>query len=322
MNPAVYPLVFKPLLKARVWGGTRLHEDFEKPLLDKGQPCGESWEIADLSGESCDVEQGQLKGMTLTDLVEKHEHWLMGRASLMEGRFPLLFKLIDARETLSVQVHPGEESAERFGGRPKTEAWVVLDVEPGSCLYLGLKDGVAPDDLRKACENNLVEGLLCRVDVRPMDVVFIPAGTVHAIGGGVLLAEIQQSSDTTYRLYDWGRFGLDGNPRKLHLEEAIQSIDFSQPRTWKHIRGLGRLIEGPPFVVEIVSLTGSSEYEICAGSPVCAMCLEGTISASCGSSDAVVMKRGVVSLIPAAAEKAVFRAKEEKRAKILISWPV
>ncbi len=321
MNPPVYPFLFRPLMKAKVWGGDRLHTGFEKPVLDSGRPCGESWEIVDLPGESCEVENGPLEGMSLTGLVEKYESWLMGRASLLDGRFPLLLKLIDARETLSVQVHPNEKAAELLGGRPKTEAWVVLDVESDSYLYLGLKEGVTPSTLTKACESGSLEDLMCRLEVSPMDVVLIPAGTIHAIGGGVVLAEIQQSSDTTYRLYDWGRTGLDGKLRNLHIEEAIKSIDFSRPRAWMHYKGFGRLIEGPPFVLHLVDLSHPDSCEIRINRPVCSMCLEGIISVECGSVGET-MKPGRVSLIPAAAERAVFSPQEGKRAKLLVSWPV
>ncbi len=323
INPEVYPLVFKPLVKARVWGGRRLHEEFGRESMDPTVPCGESWEIVDLPGESCVVAKGSLKGVTLTTLVKSHKQWLMGKASLLNGRFPLLLKLLDARETLSVQVHPDEEAARRLGGRPKTEAWVVLDVQPGGCLYLGLQERATPHAVRMASKDNSLEKLLNRVEVRPMDVIYIPAGTVHAIGGGLVLAEMQQASDTTYRLYDWGRMGLDGKPRPLHIEEAMESIDFEfrKDPPWMPRRDLGKVVESPAFIMEIADLKDGEEYEVRADCPVCAMCLEGAVTAACGSKE-VALQRGGVCLSPAAAEKTVFRGLRDRINKVLVSRPL
>lgn len=322
-NPEVYPLVFKPLVKARVWGGRRLQEEFGREPLDPSVPCGESWEIVDLPGESCVVAAGSLQGVTLTALVKRHRQWLMGEAPLLNGRFPLLLKLLDARETLSVQVHPDEAAARRLGSSPKTEAWVVLDVQPGGCLYLGLREQTTPQAVRTACEDNSLEKLLCRVEVRPMDVIYIPAGTVHAIGGGLVLAEMQQASDTTYRLYDWGRMGLDGKPRPLHIEEAMESIDFEfkEDPPWRPRRKLGKVVESPAFIMEIVDLKDGEEYEVRVNCPVCAMCLVGAVTVSCGSKD-VALQRGGVCLSPAAAAKIVFRGLSGGNNKILVSRPL
>ena len=218
MDPNPYPLVFEPRVKARVWGGTRLQEDFGRPQMEGDTPCGESWEMADLPGDSSVVTRGELEGVTLSTLVQEHPKWLMGEAPLLEGRFPLLLKLLDAEKTLSVQVHPDEEAAKRLDGRPKTEAWIILETQPGACLYLGLKEGVTPRELREACKGESLEGVVHRVEVEPMDVVFIPAGTVHAIGAG--LAGIS-----------WTTQGVKAPRRQGRRSKVISTIPSDERRS-------------------------------------------------------------------------------------------
>jgi mannose-6-phosphate isomerase len=217
------------LYKQVVWGGRRLG-----PLLDRqlpgGEPIGESWELVDLPDDQSVVGDGPLAGTELGELRADRREQLMGAAELLEGRFPLLLKFIDASQTLSVQVHPDEQACARIGGgaRPKTEAWFIIDREPGAALYVGLQPGLDRAAFSEALASGTVEGVLHRLPVEPGDFVFLPAGTVHAIGEGVVLAEVQQSSDTTYRVFDWNRVGLDGEPRQLHVEQALESIDYGQ----------------------------------------------------------------------------------------------
>jgi mannose-6-phosphate isomerase len=224
-------LSFVPLLKSRVWGGRRFQSALGRALPQEGGPFGESWEIVDLAAEQSLVADGALAGTSLGELAARSGPELLGRARLLDGRFPLLLKFVDASERLSVQVHPGAAACAALSGqgaRVKTECWHVMACEPGSALYVGLEPGVD----RRALEEALAAGeagrLLHRCEVARGDFVHIPAGTVHAIGGGILLAEVQQSSDTTYRLFDWNRVGLDGAPRPLQLAEALVSIDFSR----------------------------------------------------------------------------------------------
>jgi len=226
----LYPLTFEPIYKERVWGGERLREALGKELTGIA-PVGESWELVDLSGDQSRVAAGSRSGATLHDLVQMDGEALLGPAALDGERFPLLVKYIDASQTLSVQVHPDSEAAPRLGGRPKSEAWYILDAEPDAVLYLGLEPGVTAASLRASLAAGEVEKLVRRIPVRRGDLFPVPPGTVHAIGAGVLLAEVQQPSDTTYRVYDWGRLGLDGQPRELHVEQALQSIHFdAEPR--------------------------------------------------------------------------------------------
>jgi len=226
MNFDPYPLKFKRMLKELVWGGRKLESVFNKKL-PPGVPVGESWEVVDLPGDQSIVLNGRYKESSLENLVAEYRKEIMGEKQLLDGRFPLLLKIIDAGRTLSVQVHPDEKTAARLGGRPKTEAWYIIDVEPEAFIYAGLNPGVSKDDFAGAIRKGTVENLLNRVYVKPGDFVYLPSGTIHALGAGVLLIEIQQASNTTYRVYDWGRKGLDGKPRQLHVEQALESIDFS-----------------------------------------------------------------------------------------------
>jgi mannose-6-phosphate isomerase len=221
----MHPLEFRPILKRIRWGGRRL-ASLGKPL-GEGNDYAESWELADYGEDQSMVIGGEYDGWTLRRLVEERNREVFGRHAGRE-QFPLLVKFLDANDRLSVQVHPNDEQAKRFDPEEngKTEAWVVVDAKPGSRLYAGLKEGVTADQLRTASEKGTVEELLHSFEVTPGECVFIPAGTVHAIGEGILLAEIQQMSNLTFRLYDWGRTGSDGQPRPVHVDKAIACTDF------------------------------------------------------------------------------------------------
>jgi len=224
----VQPLLFDPLLKRIRWGGRRLGTVLGKPIGAEND-YAESWEISDYGEDQSIVSTGPLAGWPLSRLVEQQNLPLLGRAT-GHKQFPLLIKYLDAHDTLSVQVHPDDEFARQFDPTEngKTEAWVIIDAAPDSRLYVGLKDGVTEQDLRAALESDTVETLLHTINVQAGDCIFVPAGTVHAIGDGILLAEVQQSSDLTFRLYDWGHIGPDGRPRTLHLDDGIQCIDFDR----------------------------------------------------------------------------------------------
>ena len=221
-------LPLEPCFVERVWGGSRLADLFGK-RLPPGKPIGESWEASDVGTNVSSVAEGPYGGLTIRRLVEEFGERLTGRVSLPEGRLPLLFKLIDAREDLSMQLHPRDEDIPPGSSdRGKEEAWYILGADPGARLIHGLRPGVGAEDLFRAVETGGVEECVQWYEVAPGEVYYVPPGTVHAIGKGIVLAEIQQSSDTTYRLYDWGRVGLDGKPRKLHIEEA-KRVPFAPP---------------------------------------------------------------------------------------------
>lgn len=217
------PLVFSPIYRRYLWGGRRFVTAFGREL-PSGDDFAESWELVDRGADQSVVASGPLVGQTLGSLVRNHGHALLGARS-HHTAFPLLFKFLDAHQVLSVQVHPDDGRASRLvpPDRGKTEAWYVIEAEPGSRIYAGLRDGVGPADLAAAIRNGSCEAVLHSFEPRPGDCVFIPAGTVHAIGAGLLVAEIQQSSDVTYRLFDWNRVGQDGRPRPLHIEAGVEA---------------------------------------------------------------------------------------------------
>jgi mannose-6-phosphate isomerase len=210
-----------------VWGGRRLAEVLGKPLPTPG-PYGEAWEVSDHASHQSVVATGDHAGLTLRELLAREPAALLGKAG--RGPFPWLVKFLDACDWLSVQVHPDDESAVRLwpGEGGKTEAWFVLAAQPGSRVYAGLLPGVDEAQLRRAVAAGTVAGCLHQFEPSPGDCLFLPAGTVHAVGGGVLMAEVQQTSDATFRLFDWNRRDANGQARKLHVEKAFACIDWKQ----------------------------------------------------------------------------------------------
>lgn len=218
------PLTFQPLYMTRVWGGRSLASIYNRTLPDD-QPYGESWELTDRPDEQSVVNSGPFAGQTLHELWTNHREELFG-ADLEGERFPLLIKILDARDDLSIQVHPPVAVAPQLGGEPKTEMWFIADASPGSQLYIGLKNGTTRDQFEASIADGSVANHVHAVTPNNGDSIFIPSGRLHAIGAGLLIYEIQQNSDTTYRVFDWNRLGLDGEPRQLHVSESLQCIDF------------------------------------------------------------------------------------------------
>ncbi|MDX1992373.1 MAG: type I phosphomannose isomerase catalytic subunit [bacterium] len=216
---SLYPLLLNPALHTRVWGGRGLASRLHKPL-PTDEPYGESWELHD----TVTVVNGAHTGRTIGELVQEYGTALIGEGNNPAEGFPLLVKFLDAQDWLSVQVHPNDAQAAELEGDPrgKTEAWIVLDSAPNAKLVSGVTPGTTRETLAQAIRDNALESLLVYTNVRKGDVLYMPANTVHALGPGLLIYEIQQSSDVTYRLYDWGRLGLDGKPRPLHIEKGVQ----------------------------------------------------------------------------------------------------
>jgi mannose-6-phosphate isomerase len=223
------PFRFVPFLRPMVWGGRRLGEVLGKPL-ETNAPYGESWELSDHPLHRSVVAEGPLAGQTLRDLMAQGPESLLGSAAGPSPTFPWLVKFLDAEDWLSVQVHPGEEAVRRLwpGEGSKTEVWFVIDARSGSRIYAGLLPGVDEKRFRAALAGGGVTECLHSFEPKPGDSVFLPAGTVHAVGGGVLMAEVQQTSDATFRLFDWDRRDAHGKARALHVEEALACIDWSQ----------------------------------------------------------------------------------------------
>ena len=252
----LYPLRFTPLFKRHLWGGRRLATELGKSIGD-GDDYAESWEVVDHGGDQSVVSEGPLKGTTLAELVAKHGEALLGIDYPQTG-FPLLWKFLDAHRVLSVQVHPDDERASQLvpPDRGKTEAWVVLAADPGSVLYAGLIAGVDREKLTRAIEAGESESCLHRLEPVAGDCIYIPAGTVHALGDGLLIAEIQQASDTTYRLFDWNRVGPDGKQRQLHIAQGLDAIDFDrgpiqiEKPTPTACQEIERLVTGDHFIID------------------------------------------------------------------------
>jgi len=224
---SLYPLRFEPIFQYRLWGGRCLSNLLSAPLPDG--PVGEAWILSDRDDHPSHVANGPLKGRTLGEVMEQSQEQLMGRLALRFRRFPLLLKFLDVSEMLSVQVHPSDKHPELIplSESSKTEAWVVLEAQDGSHIYTGLQPGTTKADLRHALANGTISDHLAGVDPKVGDAIFIPAGTVHTLGDDVVVFEIQQNSDVTFRLYDWGHIDAKtGRPRPLQVDQAFASIDF------------------------------------------------------------------------------------------------
>jgi len=219
-------LRFAPLYQERVWGGRALESFLHRPL-PPGAVIGESWEIVDRPEAQSKVDGGPWNGRTLRDLLETQTVAVMGPSWKPARRFPILVKWLDARERMSLQVHPPASSASALSAEPKSENWYIAESAPDAAVIAGLKHGVTRAQFESALQTHQLEPLVHRLPARRGDSFFMPSGRLHAIDAGCFVLEIQQNSDTTYRVYDWGRVGLDGKPRTLHIAESLQSIDFN-----------------------------------------------------------------------------------------------
>lgn len=262
--PALYPFRFQPVLKRYLWGGRKLGETLGKPI-GAGQDYAESWELVDRTPEQSVVTSGALAGKTLRELLAAHGREILGR-HWPQPRFPLLFKFLDCQNVLSVQVHPDDAGGAKLTPPDlgKTEAWVILDAAPGSVLYAGLKRGFDRAALEREVQRGTTELCLHKIEPRAGDCIFIPAGVVHALGSGMLVAEIQQASDTTFRLFDWNRVGPDGKPRELHIDQALDAIDYvtgpvdpQSPQPTDH-PAVQRLVTCDKFVLNRVQLSAAN----------------------------------------------------------------
>ena len=317
---AWYPLRFEPIFRRYLWGGRRLTSLLGK---DTGEgECAESWEIVDHGDDQSVVAAGLLAGKTLGELVREHPAELLGEAHADVRQFPLLLKFLDCNKDLSVQVHPNDAQAARLDPPDlgKTEAWVIMDAAPGAKVYAGLKRGFD----RAALEREVNRGTcaLCLHSFEPQigDCIFIPAGTVHAIGAGLLVAEIQQASDTTFRLFDWNRVDADGNPRALHIEQALEVIDFDrgpvdaqqpQPTDQPHIQ---RLVDCDKFILDRWKL---DEPQTIGGDGRCRLLAVVDGTANIGDD---VLPVGATVLLPAAADAANLTP-QESATLLVISLP-
>lgn len=320
-----YPLIFEPILKEKVWGGRRL-ERLGKSLPE-GAMIGESWELADLAGTSTDgggdaarsvIANGPMRGVTLADAIRAMGPNLMGVLHLSaDGGFPLLVKFLDARENLSVQVHPSPAYAKANpGAHLKTESWYIIDAEPGAKIYKGVREGVTRDTFEAHIRDNTVINDMIAIPARPGDFHHLPSGTCHALGAGVLVAEVQTPSDTTYRVYDWGRSG-----RALHLEQALECIDYRPASPESFVAAHSATRARCPLVhtefyelAEVRAADGDPlDAPAAAGSPTIWMVLRGgvEITSPLGHFEPVAAPTGATLLLPAALGPALARAQGE-----------
>ncbi|MDP9267667.1 MAG: class I mannose-6-phosphate isomerase [Acidobacteriota bacterium] len=304
--PELYPLLLLPEFHERPWGARDLAPIYDKRVGDgDGEPIGEAW----LTGDACRSANGPLRGRTLGDLAKEFGAQLTGSAAPVPGRFPLLIKFLFPREKLSVQVHPDDEGARRIGQPSgKTECWYVLAAEPGAQVGLGLKPGTTRDDLRRAIAEKRAEALLNWLDVHAGDMIYVEAGTVHAIGPGSILVETQQNSDTTYRLYDYGR------PRPLHVEEGLAATkEKTHAGKVRRQDGSATLISSPCFRVEQRKLGRGDAWAPPASagdsplgvSPQILVALEGGARLEAPGHEPVAFSRGEAVVVPASVREFV-----------------
>lgn len=256
---------FQPIYQERVWGGQDLKNILGRDI--PGGHIGESWEIVDRAEANSVIEGGKWDGQTLREAIAEDAADIMGPDWDPDTAFPILVKWLDCQERLSLQVHPPASVAPELGGEPKTENWYIAAAKPEARLLAGLKDGVTRDAFEQALRAGELEPLVCALSCKEGDSLFVPSGRLHAIDAGNLILEIQQNSDTTYRVYDWGRVGLDGKPRELHIEESLQSIDFDdfEPALIDAEGGEAVLAESPEFRLRKLRLQESESVRIPAG---------------------------------------------------------
>jgi mannose-6-phosphate isomerase len=297
----VCPLKLRPIYKQRIWGGQKLREFFGKDIPE-GEKIGESWELADLPEDKSVIENGELAGQTLGAVVGKYPKEITGNKN-SSGPFPLLIKFLDAEEILSVQVHPDPQTCKRMGkGDPKTECWYIISASKDAVIYKGLKEGVTKEAFAEAIEKGGVAELLGKVPVSADECHYLPAGTAHSVGPGLLIAEIQTPSDTTYRVFDWNRVDEAGKPRQLHIEEALESIHFDASEDNLAVTTIGRLIDCEYFKIDKGHQAKRSEMLLSPGKMKTLVILTGMGMIRQASEIGVEFKAGDCIVVPAAFE--------------------
>lgn len=303
------PIVFHPYLKSVIWGGNKICE--YKGIKQEEPNIGESWEISEVPGHESVVSEGEYAGMNLSELISRFGKELLGNMVFEKyhGKFPLLIKLIDANDNLSVQVHPDDNLArKRHNSLGKTEMWYIIDTEEGAKIYAGLKDQLSPEEYVKRVADNTFSDALAIHDSKEDDVFFLPAGRVHAIGAGNLLAEIQESSDITYRIYDYNRKDANGNPRELHTEMAKDAIDF---KVYGHYKNPPldenesdcEIVKCSHFTTNRIKIKGRKKLHLDKESFTVVMCIKGDAIVKC-KAGYTVLTSGWSALLPAYLEEA------------------
>ena len=303
----MYPLKFEPLLKSVVWGGDKIVP--YKGIESTAKNVGESWELSAVHDNESVVANGEFAGRTITELIKEYGPELLGRHvyETYGENFPLLIKFIDARDDLSIQVHPDDAMAQAVHGQPfgKTEMWYVVSADKDAHLMSGLSAEITPEEYVSRVENNTITDVLCDYKVQAGDVFFLPAGRIHSIGKGCFIAEIQQTSDLTYRIYDFGRLGLDGKPRQLHTELAKDAIDYSVSEDYRtaytHVLNEDTpLVECEYFKTHLLDLTDPLSVDVKSkDSFMIVICLEGQGELKDSEGNVVALKQSETVLVPA-----------------------
>jgi mannose-6-phosphate isomerase len=291
-------LRFQPIYFDRVWGGRALETALGR-TLPSNRPIGESWDLVDRPEAQSVISAGPLAGQTLRTLLEKHPGDVMGPGWPAERPFPLLIKWLDCRERLSLQVHPPAEVAAELGGEPKTENWFIVETTPGAYLIVGLRPGVTRDQFERALADGTVEQCVHRFPVVPGDSILVRSGQIHAIDAGNLLLEIQQNSDTTYRVFDWNRAGLDGKPRQLHVAESLRSMlwDDPAPAVARGAPTAAVIADCPEFLIRRAPMDKGEKLSIAAGEqPRVLSVVAGSLRVAGSSGETLV--RGDNALLP------------------------
>ena len=322
----MYPLKFNPILKSMIWGGDKLRQ--YKAISTEQKNIGESWELSGVPGNESIVSNGEFAGRTITELIKEYGPELLGRHvyETYGENFPLLIKFIDARDDLSIQVHPDDAMAQAVHGQPfgKTEMWYVVSADKDAHLMSGLSAEITPEEYVSRVENNTITDVLCDYKVASGDVFFLPAGRIHSIGKGCFIAEIQQTSDLTYRIYDFGRLGLDGKPRELHTELAKDAIDYSVSEDYRTaytpvLNEDAPLVECEYFKTNLLDLTEPLSVDVKSkDSFMIVICLEGKGILKDSQENSITLKQGETILVPASTENVTFIP--ESKMKILTSW--
>jgi mannose-6-phosphate isomerase len=313
MSLDIYPLQFKPILKERIWGGTKLKTILNKPITS--DRTGESWEISTVDGDVSIVSNGTLAGKSLLDLIDSSPEEILGTEVYKRfgKQFPLLFKYLDAREDLSIQVHPNDELAKkRHNSFGKTEMWYIIQADEGSRIIVGFKEKSNADEYLDKLKNKTLLSILDDVKVKQGDVFFLETGTVHAIGAGLVVAEIQQTSDITYRLYDFDRVDAQGNKRELHLDLALDAINYNKVEARKKhdtvLNKMNLVVDCPYFTTSFIPLEGKISINKTGNSFAVFMCVEGSFEIECGGTKFQYTK-GDTILIPAALKAFILNGK-------------
>lgn len=313
MSAKFYPLHFDPILKERIWGGTKLKTVFNKPITS--EITGESWELSTVPGDVSVISNGEFKGKLLSELIQSFPEEILGTKNHKKfgTEFPLLFKFLDARDDLSIQVHPNDELAKkRHNSFGKTEMWYVMQADEGARIVVGFKEKSSKEEYLKTLENKTLLSILKEVPVKKGDIFFLETGTIHAIGAGIVIAEIQQTSDITYRVYDWDRVDADGKSRELHIELALDAINYNTTETKKeysqNLNQSNEMVNCPYFITNYFPLDGNVEVKKKIDSFKVYMCMEGTFELSHDSGKSEY-KKGDTILIPAAMDDFILNGK-------------